>query len=105
MSPLTVGDTVAAVEKDDEEAREGGSMATPRVSSQCATFGPSLSRRSGMEPHAAEYLPAPPSPSPCHTAITFVSEMCGNGGARPRVGPPAKWAREARRPDGLERCL
>ena len=84
-----------------------GSMATPRVSSQCATFGPSLSRRSGMEPHAAEYLPAPPSPpSPsCHTAITFVSEMCGNGGARPRVGPPAKWAREARRPDGLERCL
>ena len=47
----------------------------------------------------------PSCASPCHTDITFVSEMCGNGGARPRVGPPAKWAREARRPDGLERCL
>ena len=101
VSPWPVGDTVVrSVEKDDEEATH--SVATPGVSSQCATFGPSLSRRPGMEPHATEYLPAHPPPPPCYTAITFVSEMCGNGGARPRVGSPAKWAREARRPDGLE---
>ena len=78
-------------------------VATPGVSSQCATFGPSLSRRPGMEPTPRNtFLRLPP---PCHTAITFVSEMCGNGGARPREGSPAKWAREARRPDGLERWL
>ena len=82
-----------------------GSMATP---------GSAVSvRPSGHLCHAArEWSPTPRNtflrplpPSPCHTAITFVSEMCGNGGARPREGPPAKWAREARRPDGLERCL
>ena len=93
MSPLTVGDTVAAVEKDDEEATEGGSMATPRVSSQCATFGPSLSRRSGMEPHAAEYLPAPPSPLPVphrhHFCIRDVWEWRRKAEGRPasQMGP------------------
>ena len=67
-------------------------------------------RPSGHLCHAArEWSPRRGIPScaspPCHTAITFVSEMCGNGGARPREGSPAKWAREARRPDGLERWL
>ena len=65
VSPWPVGDTVVrSVEKDDEEATH--SVATPGVSSQCATFGPSLSRRPGMEPHATEYLPAHPPPPLLH---------------------------------------
>ena len=101
VSPWPVGDTVVrSVEKDDEEATH--SVATPGVSSQCATFGPSLSRRPGMEPHAAEYLPPP---SPRATPPSLLYQRCvGMAVARPRVGSPAKWAREARRPDaGLER--
>ena len=71
-----------------------GSVATPGVSSQCATFGPSLSRRSGMEPHAAEYLPAPPSPLPLvphrhHFCIRDVWEWRRKAEGRPasQMGP------------------
>ena len=103
MSPRPVGDTVVvvAVEKDDEEATVW--RGHPRGQQSVRDLRAISVTPPGNGAHAAEYLPAPPPP--CHTAITFVSEMCGNGGARPREGSPAKWAREARRPDGLERWL
>ena len=91
VSPWPVGDTVVrSVEKDDEEATH--SVATPGVSSQCATFGPSLSRRPGMEPHAAEYLPAPP---PRATPPSLLYQRC--------VGMAAQGRGKARQPNGPER--
>ena len=93
VSPWPVGDTVVrSVEKDDEEATH--SVATPGVSSQCATFGPSLSRRPGMEPHATEYLPAHPPPPPA-TPPSLLYQRC--------VGMAAQGRGKARQPNGPER--
>ena len=52
----------------------------------------------GMEPHAtAEYLPPPRA-----TPASLLYQRCvGMAVARPRVGSPAKWARETL--EGLER--
>ena len=93
----SIGDTVAVVgpvEKDDEEATVWRGGHPPRGQQSVRDL-----RAISVTPpgNGAPRRGIPSCASPCHTDITFVSEMCGNGGARPSVGPPAKWAREARR--------
>ena len=102
MSPRPVGDTVVvvAVEKDDEEATVW--RGHPRGQQSVRDLRAISVTPPGNGAHAAEYLPAPP---PRATPPSLLYQRCvGMAVARPRVGSPAKWAREARRPDaGLER--
>ena len=93
MSPLTVGDTVGAVEKDDEEATEGGSMAAwppPGQQSVCDLRAISVTPLGNGAPRRGI-----PSCAPRATPTSLLYQRC--------VGMAAQGRGQARQPNGPER--